>query len=49
MERWARECGEPAGLRMAEGFRRYKGHPYPQTPLLEELLGEGLVVRAQRP
>ena len=48
MERWARDCGEPGGLKMAEGFRRYKGHPYPQTPLLEQLLGEYLVVRLPR-
>jgi len=40
MERWTREAGARAGLELAEGFRRYKGHPYPQTPLLEELLGE---------
>jgi LmbE family N-acetylglucosaminyl deacetylase len=31
-------------LEMMEGFRRYKGHPYPQSPLLEELLGPDLVV-----
>lgn len=49
MERWARECGEPCGLKLAEGFRRYKGHPYPETPLLEQLLGDGLVARPQRP
>jgi len=45
MERWTRECGRRAGLEFGEGFRRYKGHPYPQTPLLEELLGAELVVR----
>lgn len=45
MERWTRECGRRAGIEFGEGFRRYKGHPYPQTPLLEELLGESLVVR----
>jgi N-acetylglucosamine malate deacetylase 1 len=39
MERWTREVGRRAGLELAEGFRRYKGHPYPQTALLEELLG----------
>lgn len=38
MERWTREQGRRAGVQFAEGFRRYKGHPYPQTPLLEELL-----------
>ncbi|MEO7653464.1 MAG: PIG-L family deacetylase, partial [Bryobacteraceae bacterium] len=36
MERWTRETGRRAGVALAEGFRRYKGHPYPQTPLLDE-------------
>jgi len=40
MERWTREQGLRAGVAFAEGFRHYKGHPYPATPLLEELLGE---------
>jgi len=39
MEKWTREQGARAGVEFAEGFRRYKGHPYPETPLLEELLG----------
>ncbi|MEO8028571.1 MAG: PIG-L family deacetylase, partial [Bryobacteraceae bacterium] len=39
METWTRIVGRRAGLRYAEGFRRYLGHPYPQTPLLEEALG----------
>jgi len=43
MERWTRERGELAGLSHGEGFRAYHGHPYPQTPLLQELLGEELV------
>ncbi|MCL6506061.1 MAG: hypothetical protein K6T59_03460 [Bryobacteraceae bacterium] len=49
MERWTRECGRRAGLEFGEGFRRYKGHPYPQTPLLEELLGSEWVVRTVLP
>jgi len=40
MKAWTRENGTRAGLQYAEGFRRYKGHPYPQSPLLEELLGD---------
>ena len=40
MERWTREHGRRAGVEFAEGFRRYKGHPYPESPLLEDLLGE---------
>lgn len=43
MERWSRRLGEEVGRQFGEGFRRYKGHPYPQTPLLETLL-EGLVL-----
>lgn len=43
MQRWTREQGRRAGVAAAEGFRRYKGHPYPQTPLLEDLLGEYVV------
>jgi LmbE family N-acetylglucosaminyl deacetylase len=39
MEKQTHEIGRRAGLDLAEGFRRYKGHPYPQSPLLEELLG----------
>ena len=32
-----------AGVELAEGFRRYKGHPYPESPLLEQLLGGAVV------
>lgn len=45
MQAWTRENGRRAGVEYAEGWRRYKGHPYPQTPLLEELLGAGVVRR----
>ncbi len=45
MERWTRNRGRLAGREYGEGFRRYKGHPYPQSPLLEELLGPELVIR----
>jgi LmbE family N-acetylglucosaminyl deacetylase len=38
MERWTGARGRLCGVEFAEGFRRYPGHPYPQTPLLEELL-----------
>jgi LmbE family N-acetylglucosaminyl deacetylase len=48
MERGARERGALGGLELAEGFRRYKGHPYPETPLLEELLGDEVIVRLKR-
>jgi LmbE family N-acetylglucosaminyl deacetylase len=39
MERWTRERGALAGVAFGEGFRRYTGHAYPQSGLLEELLG----------
>ncbi|MFN0170034.1 MAG: PIG-L deacetylase family protein [Bryobacteraceae bacterium] len=44
MQSWTRSQGQACGVGYAEGFRLYKGHPYPQSPLLEELL-EGYVVR----
>ena len=40
MENWTRERGRLVGIEYGEGFRRYPGHPYPQTPLLEQLLGQ---------
>jgi N-acetylglucosamine malate deacetylase 1 len=43
MVKWSTARGTFFGLKVAEGFRRYKGHPFPQTPLLEELLGPDLV------
>ncbi len=45
MEIQTRETGCRAGIAYGEGFRHYKGHPYPQTPLLEELLGWDLIVK----
>jgi LmbE family N-acetylglucosaminyl deacetylase len=39
MERWTRARGKLAKVDYGEGFRRYGGHPFPDTPLLEELLG----------
>jgi len=45
MKTWSRENGARAGIEYAEGFRRYKGHPYPQSPLLEELLRNSVIRR----
>jgi LmbE family N-acetylglucosaminyl deacetylase len=43
MENWTRASGARAGVELAEGFRQYRGHPYPQSPLLQKLLaGHGL-------
>ena len=46
MRAWTQENGRRAGFEYAEGFRRYKGHPYPESPLLEELVGPAIVGRA---
>jgi LmbE family N-acetylglucosaminyl deacetylase len=44
MERWTRTRGALVGVDFGEGFRRYAGHPYPETPLLEELLGSKAII-----
>jgi LmbE family N-acetylglucosaminyl deacetylase len=36
MERWTRERGQMAGVTYGEGFRQYRGHAYPVSPLLQE-------------
>ncbi len=38
MEAWTRRRGRDFGVALAEGFRQYRHHPYPRTPLLQELL-----------
>ncbi|MGQ9916422.1 MAG: PIG-L deacetylase family protein [Bryobacteraceae bacterium] len=38
MEEWTRSRGRLCGAEWAEGFRQYRGHAYPRTPLLQELL-----------
>jgi N-acetylglucosamine malate deacetylase 1 len=43
MEKWTRERGALAGVRYGEGFRQYRGHAYPHSPLLQELLGPALL------
>ncbi|MGE5647814.1 MAG: PIG-L deacetylase family protein [Acidobacteriota bacterium] len=42
MEQWTRQRGALVSVEFGEGFRRYKGHAYPQTPLLEDALGLNL-------
>jgi LmbE family N-acetylglucosaminyl deacetylase len=44
MERWCAQTGGRAGVQFAEGFMQCHRHSYPQTPLLQELLGEYLRV-----
>lgn len=38
MEQWTRHRGQQAGVAYGEGFRQYRGHPYPQEPVLQRLL-----------
>lgn len=42
MEAVARRRGRDVGVEYAEGFRHYRGEPFPRTPKLQELLGEAL-------
>jgi LmbE family N-acetylglucosaminyl deacetylase len=43
MEEWCRARGGLAGVPLGEGFRQYTGHPWPRTPLLQQLLGDPYV------
>ncbi|HVX65522.1 MAG TPA: PIG-L family deacetylase [Bryobacteraceae bacterium] len=45
MERWTRARGALAGIEFGEGFRLYRGHAYPNSPVLEDLLGDEVVRR----
>lgn len=38
MQKWTRERGALAGIRIGEGFRQYRGHPYPREERLQDLL-----------
>jgi N-acetylglucosamine malate deacetylase 1 len=38
MEDWTRACGASAGILWGESFRQYNVHPYPQKPLLQQVL-----------
>ncbi len=44
METWAERRGRDFGVGHAEGFRQYRHAPYPRTPVLQELLGETVVM-----
>jgi LmbE family N-acetylglucosaminyl deacetylase len=46
MEAWSRRRGRDFGVPLGEGFRQYRREPYPRTPLLQDLLGEALVMAA---
>ncbi|MBI1390871.1 MAG: PIG-L family deacetylase [bacterium] len=43
MEKWSRRRGETFGLKYGEGFRRHRGHGFPQDPVLEKALPGDLV------
>jgi LmbE family N-acetylglucosaminyl deacetylase len=43
MAAWSAKRGKSFGVAFAEGFRQYKSHPYPHTPLLQELVGSKLL------
>jgi LmbE family N-acetylglucosaminyl deacetylase len=43
MEDWTRLRGQGYGVQFAEGFRQYTHHPYPTSPLLQELVGAALL------
>jgi len=43
MEAWSRRRGRDFGVALAEGFRQYRHHPYPGSPLLQEMVGEALL------
>ncbi len=43
LEKWARRRGRDFGVAMAEGCRQYRHHPWPASPLLQELLGQALL------
>jgi hypothetical protein len=40
MEEWSRRRGSEIGVTYAEAFRQHRGHPYPQSNLLVELIGQ---------
>lgn len=43
MEAWTRFRARRFNASYAEGFRQYTSHPYPQTPLLQDMAGELLL------
>ena len=43
MVAWAARRGRDFAVEYAEGFRHYRGHPFPRTPMLQDLLGADLL------
>lgn len=48
MDAWTKKRGRSFGVAYAEGFRQYKCHPYPATPLLQDLVGDALLTNDTR-
>jgi LmbE family N-acetylglucosaminyl deacetylase len=46
MEEWTRARGAGCGVLLGEGFRQYRAHPYPQTPLLQQALAPYVVAHS---
>ena len=42
MRMWTRSRGALVGFEYGEGFRQYRCHPYPRTPLLQDLIGDSM-------
>lgn len=42
MQKWTRERGALAGIRIGEGFRQYRGHPYPHDERFQDMLRDKL-------
>jgi LmbE family N-acetylglucosaminyl deacetylase len=47
MEAWSRRRGKHFAAELAEGFRQYRHHPYPISPLLQDLVGDALLAAPQ--
>jgi LmbE family N-acetylglucosaminyl deacetylase len=43
MAEWTKRRGHHFGVGFAEGFRQYRTHPYPASPLLQQMVGAALV------
>lgn len=41
--RWGQTRGQEAGVQYAEAFRQHLGHPYPDSPVMKQLLGDLVV------
>jgi N-acetylglucosamine malate deacetylase 1 len=48
MTLWTERVGRDFGVTAAEGFRQYRHEPYPRSPALQELLGDGLLAVPDR-